>query len=65
MQKCQGSIKLKILKEDFSHEISCELINPSKSDTDKIGKIIIDKINKTLVTSTLVNQWKNTQSVIN
>ena len=42
----------------------CRLINPSKSDIGKISKVIIDKINTKLLEVYKVNQWKNTQSVI-
>ena len=64
MQESQCYITVKDHKEDFPHKISCRLLNPSKSDIGKISKMIIDKINKLLVVSTQVNQWKNTHSVI-
>ena len=64
MKETQTYITVKDHKEDFPHKISCRLINPSKSDTGKISKIILDRINQKLVTSTSANQWKNTQSVI-
>ena len=51
-------------KYDFPHKISCRLINPSKSNTGKISKVSIDKINTKLLEVFKVNQWKNTQSVI-
>ena len=64
MKETQTYITVKNHKEDFPHKISCRLINPSKSDIGKISKIILDRINQKLVTSTSANQWKNTQSVI-
>ena len=64
MKETQTYITVKDHKEDFPHKISCRLINPSKSDIGKISKIILDRINQKLVTSTSANQWKNTQSVI-
>ena len=40
-------------------------INPSKSEISKIGRHILDKINKLLLSSKNVNQWKNTSNAIN
>ena len=40
-------------------------INPSKSEISKISRHILDKINKSLLSSTKVNQWKNTSDAIN
>ena len=48
----------------FTNIISFRLINPSKSDIAKISKSILDKINKAIVSTTSVNQWKNTSDVI-
>ena len=41
------------------------MINPSKPYLGKISKVILDKINQSIVKSTLINQWKNTQAVLN
>ena len=41
------------------------MINPSKSNLGKIGKVILDEINQHLVASANINQWKNTQNIIN
>ena len=60
----ESYITIKDHKDDFPHNISCRLINPSKSGIGKINKIIIDKINTKLLEVYKVNQWKNTQSVI-
>ena len=51
-------------KDDFPHKISSRLINPFKSIICKISKVIIDKINTKLLEAYKVNQWKNTQSII-
>ena len=40
------------------------LHNPAKSDSGKISKLILDKINTQLSTILNVNQWRNTQNVI-
>ena len=41
----------------------CRLINPAKSDSGKISKLILDKINTPLTTILNVNQRRNTQNV--
>ena len=64
MQENECYIIVKDHKEDFPHKISCRLINPSKSDIGKLSKIILDKINSDALSSVQVNQWKNTQAVI-
>ena len=45
----ESYITIKDHKDDFSHKISCRLINPSESDIGKISKVIIDKINTKLL----------------
>ena len=57
LQENKSYITIKDHKDDF-------LINPSKSEIGKISKVIIDKINTKLLEVYKVNQWKNTQSVI-
>ena len=64
MQESECYITVKDHKEDFPHKISCRLINPSKSDIGKRSKIIPDKINSDVLSSVQVNQWKNSQAVI-
>ena len=64
MQESECYITDKDHKEDFPHKISCRLINPSKSDIGKLSKIILDKINSDVPSSVQVNQWKNSQAVI-
>ena len=62
MQKSECYVTVKH-KEDFPHKI-CQLINPSKSDIGKLSKIILDKINSDVLSSVQVNQWKNSQAVV-
>ena len=57
-------ISIKDHKETFPNKILCRLINPAKSDIGKIGKSVLDRINRILLTEINVNQWKNTDSVI-
>ncbi len=57
-------LTLKDHKPNFENNPKCRLINPSKSDIGVVSKQILERINKKVVTATKVNQWKNTQSVI-
>ena len=65
IQESQTYITVKDHKDNFPHSISCRLIDPSKTDIGKISKAILDKINIQLLSSIKVNQWKNSDSVIN
>ena len=58
-------ITLKDHKENFRSNPSCRLINPSKTELGRISKIILDRINKELLSKLNYNQWKNTDNVIN
>ena len=40
------------------------LINPAKSEIEKISKQLLDRINTTLVSKLKLNQWKNTKAVL-
>ena len=42
----------------------CRLINPAKSDIQKVSKKILDNINNVVRNCTGLNQWKNTHSVL-
>ena len=64
MYENETYITIKVHKENFPNTISCRLINPSKSDIEKISKTILDKIITKIVSLTNVNQWKNSTSVI-
>ena len=64
LQESESYNTIKDLKVDFRNKISSRLINPSKSDIGKISKVIIDKINTKPLEVYKVNQWKNTQSII-
>ena len=56
LQETEAFILVKDLKEGFPNSPSFRLINPSKSEIGKISKHILDKINKSLLSSTKVNQ---------
>ena len=55
---------LKDHKENFQNNPTVRLINPAKNDIGRISKVILDKINSSLIKQLKVNQWKNTQNVI-
>ena len=58
-------IKLKDHKENFLNRPTIKLLNPAKNEIGRISKHILQNINKTLSEETKVNEWKNTESVIN
>ena len=64
LQESQAYITIKDHKENFPANPSFRLINPSKTDVGKISKQILDRINKDLLPSVEVNQWRNTKSAI-
>ena len=47
-----------------TNNLTVRLINPAKNDIERISKVILDKINASLIRQLKVNQWKNTQNVI-
>ena len=60
----ESFITIKDHKEGFPHRVSCRLLNPTKTEIGSISKNILDKINKSVLESTNVNQLKNISSVI-
>ena len=60
MKKREAFISLKDHKENFENNPKCRLINPAKSDSGKISKLILDKVNTHLRAILNVNQWRNT-----
>ena len=55
---------LKDHKENFQNNPTVRLINPSKNEIGTISQIILDKITSSLIKQLKVNQWTNTQNVI-
>ena len=55
---------LKDHKENFQNNPTVRLINPSKNEIGRISQIILDKITSSLIKQLKVNQWTNTQNVI-
>ena len=56
MKKREAFISFKDHKENFENNPKCRLINPAKSDSGKISKLILDKVNTHLRTILNVNQ---------
>jgi len=61
LQTSEAYITVKDNKDGFPANPSFRLINPSKTDIGKVSKVILDKINKELLSKTKVNQWKSTK----
>ena len=58
-------ISLKDHKDNFQSKLPCRLINPCKSNIGAISKTILDRVNSEIRKSLNVNQWKNTDEVVN
>ena len=63
-KESQPFLSIKDHKDNFPKRVACRLVNPAKSNTGKISKQIIDRINKELRSELNVNQWTNTNEVI-
>ena len=60
----EAFVTLKDHKPNFYDHPTCRLRNPSKSEIGVISKRILDVINASIISSTKINQWKNTASVM-
>ena len=56
MQETEAFLTIKGHKEGFPHTRSFRLINPSKSDIEKISKSLLDTTNENILKRTNVNQ---------
>ena len=56
MQETEAFLTIKDHNEGFPHTLSFRLINPSKSDIEKISKSLLDTINENILKRTNVNQ---------
>ena len=65
LAKKEAFITLKDHKPNLQDHPSCRLINPSKPEIGVISKHILDEINTSIISSSKMNQWKNTSSVLN
>ena len=57
-------ITIKDHKENFDNHPTVRLINPAKNELGRISKLILDKINKKISQKFELNQWKNTDIVL-
>ena len=57
-------ITIKGHKENFDKNPTVRLVNPAKNELGRISKLILDKINKKISQKFELNQWKNTDVVI-
>ena len=64
MKKREAFISLKVHKENFENNPKCRLINPAKSESGNLSKIILYEINSNLRQKLNLNQWRNTKQVI-
>ena len=64
LAKQQAFITLKDHKENFKNNPTCRLINPAKSEMGLVSKQILERVITEMRSTTLLNQWKNTSSVI-
>ena len=60
----QCFITLKDHKPNFKNNPTTRLINPAKSEIGIISKKILERINGKVVAATAINQWKNSETVI-
>ncbi len=57
MKKHEAFILLEDHKENFENNPKCQLINPAESESGKLSKITLDKINSNLRKTLNLNQW--------
>ena len=61
----EAVVTLKDHKENFRNEPTFRLINPCKPVLGKVSRQIVENINHNVRAETNMNQWKNTNDVIN
>jgi len=64
LAKPNAFITLKDHMENFTNNPKCRLINPAKSELGKVSKVLLDNINRKVRDSSKVNQWHNTDEVV-
>ena len=64
MARKPAYITLKDQKENFNINPKCCLINPAKTELEKVAKIIVENINKTVREKLHYNQWRNTSNLM-
>ena len=56
MQENEASITIEDHKEGFPHRVSFRLLNRLKTNIRKFSKVLLDKINSAVLSSTKINQ---------
>ena len=64
LARIPAHVTLKDHKENFHVNIPCRLINPCKSEFGKISKQLLEKTNNQLFEKLNVNQWRDTNKVV-
>ena len=59
-----AQVSLKDHKDNFRTNPKCRLINPAKSEMGRVSKVILANIISSVTDSTMLNQWRNTSTVI-
>ena len=65
LAKTNTFITLKDHKENFRSNPKCRLINPAKSEIGKVSELFIENINTKVRELSSVNQWRDSDAVIN
>ena len=62
--KKEAFVTFKDHKDNFLNHPKCRLINPAKSEVGKISKVILERINTAIRSTTKLIQWRNSFEVI-
>ena len=64
LAKTEASISLKNHKDNFLSYPTFRLLNPCKCELEKTSKSILEEVNNTIKVTLNLNQWKNTNEII-
>ena len=64
MRENEEFITVRDHKRGFPHRVLCRFLNPSETNIGKISKVLLDKTNSTVLSSTKIKKWKSISSVI-
>ena len=65
LTKAEAFITLKDHKDNFLSHTTRRLLNPCKSELEKISKCILEEVNNTIKMTLNLNPWKNRNEFIN
>ena len=60
----EAFITIKDHKPSFPKNVACRLLNHWKSQIGKVSKVYLENINNSIRSSTNLNQWRNSKTVI-